>query len=228
MAGCRSTRSGLAAIYGNDGRAESDNKRKKMKLLLPLISLLFIISCNHHSQHKNSSRDKIEVPTRDTALRILIYGLPDHYGRQASNMIARKYGFSYFAVAGCMVSEDLVDSVRRENKKVYEALLKRFGKGWRTAFELEVDSIRSILPQIEDLVKKESYIIKKEKDLEEENNGLFYGTEFTPQKNVFDVKAYGWGKINNNDELLVYYTLSVDLKRKSVKLISSTTTRLSL
>ncbi len=186
-----------------------------MRLFILLITILNLFACKDNSQ-------LTEEPIKDTTLKILTYGLPDMNESHARNSIARKYGFSYYAVAGCVVSKELRDSILQENKKGYDILSKKFVKDWRSKFEEEVDTMRKLQPEIEKIVKKAKFIIEKEEVLNKENNCLYYDIDITPQKNIFTVKAYGWGKLNDIEEMLVYYIVSVDTITKSVKLISST------
>lgn len=179
-----------------------------------LLGVLFtlIISCKNNADTTNTA----ETVTVDTTLKILIYGLPNMEQRRAMNTVAKKYGFTYFAVAGCIISEKLSDSVRKENKRVYEILERRFGNNWRPTFAAEVDTMQQLQQQVEALVKKEQYIINKESELEKDGNGLEYLIDPIAGQNTFDVKAYGWEQCNGETELVIYYKMTVDLSKKAV------------
>jgi hypothetical protein len=181
-------------------------------LLKILTALLFIsvVSCKNNTTITGKSN------ITDTSLKILTYGLPSREGTRAMNTVAKQYGFHYYAVAGCIISKSLLDSVNRENKKVYEILEKRFGNNWRSTFAEQVDSMEQLQMNVEELVKKQDYIIAKQKELKKDGNGLDYKIQPTDKQNIFFVKAYGWGMWNGKTELLVYYTLTVDLSRKLV------------
>lgn len=96
--------------------------------------LTSIFSCKSNIQTINNS-NKV-----DTSLKILIYGLLDREQFRAMNTVAKKYNFHYYPVGGCVISKHLSDSVNKENKKVYEILVKKFGKNWRSTFADEVDT----------------------------------------------------------------------------------------
>jgi len=181
-------------------------------LLKMLTALLFIslVSC------KNKTTITAISNTVDTSLKILTYGLPSKEGTRAMNTVAKQYGFRYYPVAGCIISKSLLDSVNRENKKVYEILEKRFGSNWRSTFSKQVDSMEHQQICVEELVKKQDYIIAKQKELEKDGNGLDYKIQPTDKQKIFTVKVYGWRLWNGKTELLAYYTLTVDLSRKLV------------
>lgn len=182
--------------------------------------LFLIFSCKS-GVHKGDKQ-----PNVDTTLKILTYGLPNREQQRAMNTVAKKYGFHYFGVAGCVVSENLLDSVNRENKRVYEILGQKFGKDWRLKLASEVDTMKRLQANVEELVKKENYIIDKENELEKDGNGLEYLVDPTDKQNFFTVKVYGWGQWNGEMELIVYYKLNVDLTDKKVTKISSVLERL--
>ena len=186
-----------------------------MKLPIFLIITVIVLGC------RDNSKLKTDEATKDTTLKILTYGLPDMEENHARNSVGKKYGFTYYPVAGCVVPKELLDSIHQENKKVYEILSRKLGQNWRTKFEQEVDTMRQLQSKIEKLIKAEKYIIEKDESLNKENNQLYYDIDFTSKKNVFEVKAYGWGRLNNKDDLLVYYKASFDLNMKSAKLLSS-------
>ena len=181
-----------------------------LRQLLLGLTLTSIFSCKNNVQTVNNS-NKV-----DTSLKILVYGLPDREQRRAMNTVAKKYDFHYYPVAGCVVSEHLLDSVNKENKKVYEILEQKFGKNWRLTFAAQVDTMKNLQRQVEELVKKESYITDKENELEKDDNGLDYLIEPIVGQETFGVKAYGWGQWNGKTQLVIYYKLTVDLTKKIV------------
>ncbi|MET0300697.1 MAG: hypothetical protein ABW036_13075 [Flavitalea sp.] len=77
--------------------------------------------------------------TKDSLLTMLSYGLPARgiYG-ETVHQVALKYGFRYYAVAGCVVTEQLVDSVRKENEKVSMKIAVMHGINWKEQFEKDV------------------------------------------------------------------------------------------
>lgn len=172
--------------------------------------LLIVFSCKT-SFHINDKSTNV-----DTTLQILTHGLPDREQQRAMNSVAKKYGFRYYGVAGCIVSEHLLDSVNKENERVYKILEQRFGKDWLLTFATEVDTMERLQAQVEELVKKENYIVDKENELEKDGNGLYYLIDPTDKQNVFAVKAYGWGQWNGETELIVYYKLTVNLTMEKV------------
>ena len=184
--------------------------RNYMLILLALI----LICCN---KKQNLIKKKV---VEEPIVKILTYGLPDFDRSRAQNNVAKKYGFTFYAVAGCVVTQELLDSVERENNITFKLLEQKLGHDWETRFEKEVDRMQQIQNEVETLVGKEKYIIEKEKELEKEGNGLYFQIDLTDSENIFDVKAYGWKYINGESERVVYYTIVVNLYNKKVTKVS--------
>jgi hypothetical protein len=76
-------------------------------------------------------------------LKWLLIGLPDEL--IAENTIAKMYGFQFLPFGGCVVSNQLSDSINKENKIVNTFLSTKYGKNWKVDFDKRVEYIDSIL-----------------------------------------------------------------------------------
>lgn len=161
------------------------NRQMKVSLLFTLITVL-ALSCSTKGQ-------KVAPPRKDTTLRILVYGLPDFERQNAEGLIAKKYGFMFCGVAGCDVSEELEDSVKKENKPVYALLEQKYGSGFWKRFRAEVEEEYQTEKEVEKLLWQQPYLKQKDAELANEGNGLHFDMDWTPKKGVYAVIAYGWG-----------------------------------
>ena len=87
--------------------------------------LLLLCSC------RNTVKPSGRVQPQDTTVRILIWGLPDLDQRRVMFAEAKKYGFEYYPICGCVISKKLSDSAYEVNRKSIEILNKRLGTDWR-------------------------------------------------------------------------------------------------
>lgn len=191
------------------------NRQMKVSLLLTFMVIL-ALSCSTKGQ-------KAATTQKDSTLRILVYGLPDFERQNAEGLIARKYGFIFYGVAGCDVSSELEDSVERENKPVYALLEKKYGKDFWKRFWAEVEAECQIEKEVEKLLWQQPYLKQKEAVLAGEGNGLHFDMDWTPKKGVYSVIANGWGTWQGEDRMMVYYRLKVDLNQRKVQLLSDKT-----
>ena len=181
--------------------------------------LIFIVltACDQNSQ--NAKQKSIQLDT-SKKLRLLTYGGPPDMERKAAeNVIADKWGIEFYGVAGCIVTQELIDSVDKHNKEVKALIETKYGKYWQTSFDKEVKEELIKQKVTSSLLDKEKLIITKRNDLEKEGNGLHY--HFLPiNKSEYKVSATGWGQINGKDEYVSYFRYFVDIDNRKVKLTS--------
>ena len=61
-------------------------------------------------------------PTDSYKYTLLTYGLQDDVRRNASSLIQSKWKIKILPIAGCVVTQELEDSVKRENDKIYKLI----------------------------------------------------------------------------------------------------------
>jgi hypothetical protein len=179
-------------------------------LLILLNNLL--LSCN--VQNNNADKGKLE-----NGYTFLTYGLPDMERQNSRNIISKKWGINFKSVAGCMVSEELVDSIKLVNEKVDRNIELKFGKDWNTKFEKEIGEEFEKEKIVTQILDKVDFIKKKDDQMHLEGNGLHY--YMTPIENSTDynVSVEGWGKIKDKDTWVSYYRMTVNYKTKNNKLL---------
>ena len=185
-----------------------------MKHKLPffiLFLLVFLTGCHSPSKPVDSNKK----------LRLLTYGGPPDLECRinAKNVVADQWGLEFVSAAGCEVTEELVDSVDRHNKKVEALIEAKFGKSWQVTFDKEVNEERKKQKVVYDLLDNEKRILDKQKALEKEGNGLHYQFKKRNNESYF-VRVTGWGKIKGKDTYVSYFRYVVDIEKKQVKLTS--------
>jgi hypothetical protein len=182
-----------------------------------LFILLFLLAC------KDNKRTAARPATpKDTVRRMLTYGLPDIEQERAMNTVAAGFGFRYYRVAGCVVSQRLIDSVEKENAMTSNKLAQRFGKDWEKHFAILVDTMYKKQMAVEALVRKHPAIVAKQQALEKVGDGLQFEIDPRPGKDLYDVSGYSWGDWEGDTTLVVYYKLTVDLHANAILSLQST------
>lgn len=147
-------------------------------------------------------------------LQIWTVGLPDYARQEVMDRIAEKYGFEFFAVAGCEVTKDMIENVKQHNEEVKATLTRENGEGWWDRFQKEVKEILSARFNAEKLVRSQDAVINKTRELNSIEKDLrLYSEEKGNGK--FLVRVLG---LENNEEV-VYYSYEVDLKLNSVEIL---------
>jgi len=153
----------------------------------------------------------------------LVYGLPNFKRQNSENVIADRWGFEFFAIANCDVSEEIENRADSNNNIVEPLIAAKHGKDWRDKFEKAVDT--ELERENIALSKLESFapIVKKQKEMEKEGNGLqYYPWPVANEKNEYNVSVEGWGKLNNKYVWSSFYRFRANCINGSYKLISDT------
>ena len=79
--------------------------------------------------------------TTEPKFRLLTSGFPptEEYAA-ARDSVSKKWGIDYVPVAGCIVSESLMDSLKTHNDSVGQLLRMRFGDDWNERFHNDIKS----------------------------------------------------------------------------------------
>ena len=157
----------------------------------------------------------------DSTLRVLTSGMRIIELDRAKGVVAKKYGFQYYSVAGCMVTPELLDSIKRENDITYAILEKKFGKDWENQFDAEVKRVIPIQKKVEELVEKQCYIIEKEQELAKTNRSLHFFINPLPDSRQCDVKVYAWETRDEEEVPVILFRMKVNSVKNKVELLSS-------
>ena len=123
-----------------------------LKKYIQLLCATLFAFFNATAQHQTNTK----------TYRLLTYGLQDDTRRNASSIIENKWHVELYGVAGCIVTDELQDSVKKENEKTYKLIEAKYGKDWEKQFYTEIEDEYKIEAQIDSLVKKQNYIEDKE------------------------------------------------------------------
>ncbi|MDX2173548.1 MAG: hypothetical protein SFY56_10520 [Bacteroidota bacterium] len=106
-----------------------------MKICFYISLFVLFVSCTQESKGKHitiktdlSVADTINTKTNDT-LTLLGYGEPKPYlYTNVEDVLEKQYTLKFIDVAGCVVTEELVDSVKQHNANTYKQLNTRYNR----------------------------------------------------------------------------------------------------
>ncbi len=181
--------------------------------LFTILLLIFFTACQQDSKNDTQLN-------KGEKLRLLTCGVPpDFASENAQSVISEKWGLEFYRVGGCTLTEELVDSVRRHNKKVEALIEKKYGKSWEVTFDKEINEELNKQKIAYSLLDKEKRIRIKQTALLKEGNALQY--HFKKLTNgIYIVSVTGWGQIKGIDAYVSYFRYLVDIENKQVKLTS--------
>jgi|GEM_PF-3595680 len=116
--------------------------------------LVLTISCTQETKNPNAAK-QAKQPTKDKITKdkiptFLLYGelMSEGWIDEQDSTVAKRFGFTIKRVAGCEVTDELVDSVKIINQKNDLIMQSKYGKNWKQQFEKET-KLQLAIPHIE-------------------------------------------------------------------------------
>lgn len=114
-----------------------------MKKICIISLLLLTFSCNNHIGNADQkAQQENDKKIKDTSeFRLLTSGLPPEPNYQKALMqVGEKWGIEYDWITGCIVPDNLMDSMEKWNNLVEKRIEAKYGKDWWKTFDKEVDA----------------------------------------------------------------------------------------
>lgn len=143
-------------------------------------------------------------------LEIYTYGLADFGAERSRARVARRWGFSYRSIAGCIVSQELLDTADRHNGAVEAALAQKHGADWEARFETEVADAMWLDSVISAAALRNPTLADAQKHLDAEGKGLMFEPGERRADGRYDVYAYAYEPWEGEPAYVTHYTLAVD------------------
>lgn len=148
----------------------------------------------------------------DGYYRFLSYGFPNIEKDRLKNLISSKWKIKYERVAGCTVTQELMDSVRAENEKTDIALQKKYGKNWKEKYEKDIQEALMKQVDIMDVLITNQMFRKELVSHQIEIDNVEKDAEELGRPNFYKVNIY-------KNHSVIAFTVNVDIKNRTVKLI---------
>jgi hypothetical protein len=183
----------------------------------PIILLLILAGLCLH-QALLAQTPTIDIPSSDS-LTMLTYGRRSMFLYNAERIIGRKYGLKFRMVAGCMVWDELIDSVDRHNRLVSEKLAGTYGAEWEERFKDEVEREYELQIKVNEIVEDDP-LLEAAKD-EYDIDWPLYIILSIDGSTRYTVVVYGYEDVDNHMESFQYNVLEADYETGEVRLINN-------
>lgn len=151
------------------------------------------------------------LSAQDTTEKFIIrtYGFPswDDYD-QITDSVSEKWGIYYRAVAGCIVTDQFVDSIEQLNDLTYQKLETVYGKDWKERLISEIDSSYRLLLEKKEttyetiaVCRNSSYYFQAKRNLSGKQTKIEIANQYTGDKKENNIKVTG---LQNTDPTVVY------------------------
>ncbi len=197
--------------------------------LLNLCGLIILIGCKPQKMAVPDRAAQAFVATAmskpDTVVVLQTYGLSrmSSAEKAAQSIVALKWNVSFQSVAGCLVSEQLIKSVKLHNDSVISWLNKKHGPEWRsniereTPIELEREQIVTML------VRKQAH---RDRQPIPKRLALIYFSKLSPDHYLASVEEDYFRK--GKRKLVYQYLVNINTKRAALvsdSIVVTTATR---
>lgn len=153
--------------------------------------------------------------------QILVYGAPpDPLYQNAEKVVGRKWNIEQVAVAGCVVSESLHDSVTNHNRDTYDQLAVIYGADWQGRFLKEIEAEYKNEKTIAEWIDQNKAIQTK---LEKFPDAFFVYEMFPVSgTNMYDVKVNNIETWEDRTSSVTYMRLRVNMDTEELKITNET------
>ena len=173
--------------------------------------LIFFASCRAKSQDVSAAvGHRPFISVQSAPLEIHIFGLANFGAERSRARVARRWGFSYRAIAGCVVTKELMDSAARHNSVVETALAQKHGAGWKARFENEVESAGAFDTIIQKAALQNPVIATAQRVLDGAGKSLLFEPGEVRADGRVEVYAYAYDDWQGRPSFVTQYTLRVD------------------
>ncbi|GAA4166469.1 hypothetical protein GCM10022217_40320 [Chryseobacterium ginsenosidimutans] len=174
-----------------------------LKILSFLLALMLTFSCE---------KKEGTMIHEDGYYWFLSYGYPNFQRIKLEDGISEKWKIKTIRVAGCVITEELMDSVRIENKKTNVALQKKYGKNWEKDYEKDIEDFTMKQVDIMDILITNKMFRKKLASYNIEIDDV--------EKDAKELDRHDFYKVNiYKDYSTIAFTVNVDIKNRTVNLI---------
>jgi len=144
-------------------------------------------------------------------------GPPNNRYKNAELVVNKRWGIYYKEIAsGCLVTQEMEDSMKIFNSNVYPLIAAVYGKNWETKHSADIKSEMAVQEEIVKLLERQKYIKTKRKA----KVYLEYFMKPAETKESYYVTVWGVDKINEKVGPVTYYKLFVELLNKNIRVDS--------
>ena len=155
-----------------------------------------------------------DVTNKEGKLTYLTYGLPMADDYQEAKIAYFKYNLQFIGVAGCMVSDRLVDSLQNHNKVVRKLMNERFGYKWYDSLREQTKREYAFDSSLISLVTEFDYVRERQQKLTEDGNALQFTVDPNLGATIRKISACGYA--DTSSKWMQYFLFNVDYKTRKV------------
>lgn len=148
--------------------------------------------------------------------KILTYGLPNTERQILSDGISEKWKILQVDVAGCEVTQKLMDSVAAENSRTYANLESKYGRDWKERYERDLQDFAMKRVDVMDVLITNKIFRDKLKQCNIEIDGVDKDIIQSRTPGIYEAAVYSFDEDFNRKNCC---KVRVDINKRTVTLI---------
>ena len=184
-----------------------------------LVPLLF--SCGSDSSGIPVTDDAQKLKLDTGPLEFYTFGFANVGANPSRARVARRWGISYRSIAGCVVSQELIDSAHAHNRAVEAELAENHGADWKLRFEREVGEAAALDSIIQRATWKNPAIAAAQKTLDRAGAALLFEPGALATDSTVEVVAYAYDQWEGQPAFVTRFTVKVDTKSAEAEIVNN-------
>lgn len=180
--------------------------------LFGMISMA-VICCKEKAAGSSGKENVIPDHLYD---KILTYGLPDTERQKLSDGISEKWKIIHVDVAGCEVTQKLMDSVAAENSRTYANLERKYGRDWKERYEKDLQDFAMKRVDVMDVLITDKIFRDKLKQCGIEIDGVDKDIIESRTPGIYEASVYSYDKDFNRKNCC---KVRVDINKRTVTIV---------
>lgn len=156
--------------------------------------------------------EQAQAAAPDTAtVSFHTYGLIRGGGDAPRAIVAKRWHIEYRSVAGCLVTEGLIDSAKRHNEQTEAVLARRHGNDWQKRFDAEVAAETTRQQLITARLDSSAEVKALRSSLRKSYDNPWYHFSFDEQMKLYTVEVKAWDR--SSGDYRTHYVLTAGMQR---------------
>lgn len=154
---------------------------------------------------------------KDTVYRFLTAGFSMESKVDAGLIAEKRWGIETWVVGGCIISEELEDSIVRCSKITDSLLRLEYGANWEKDYRNEVDVLDSLMTRVSSILIHMDFLKDKIESMNLDYGSLMFIPETSKRKDWTTVYVLYKSDQKNNKHWHQLYKLEMQLKEIRIK-----------
>jgi hypothetical protein len=174
-----------------------------------IILLILLIGCKEPTTSNSS--------TYKTLKKYLIYGMPNDI--TIAKYVAKEYGFIYLRVAGCIVTDSIINHCNKANKRITKEIGEIYGKNWKEKYDEKVINLEIKYTEAKEILLTNSACKARQQELESKGYRVWQELiDVDINQQILKICMYYTNTLIGKQNIIPDKIYKIDIVKKTVKI----------